>query len=138
LTASSIWGLSEAYREQVMKITLVSAAILLLVVGCASNVERFYHEQALPVGKQLPAFSGKTQIFRTTDHARDAKDMKRKGYIVLGVSAFNTTDAVTESMIRAQARKIGADTVLYFSSYMGAEQGVAAVLNYTPGETYVS
>src|SRR5439155_8177149 len=53
-------------------------------------------------------------------------------------SAFNTTDAVTESMIRAQARKIGADIVLYFSSYMGAEQGVAAVLNYTPGETYVS
>ena len=62
--------------------------------------------------------------------------MFQNGYAIVGESSFWCVNcSITKAMLEEQAKKVGADAVLYFTKYEGSEQGYAAVPVYHPGTT---
>ncbi len=120
--------------------TSVILLIALLSSGCASNdFSKFYHdntstEPADAVAKRLYPYTGSTQILSTKNHDADAENLTARGFVCIGFSAFEGAGAVTEKQLKQHAAKVGADIVLWGSSYLGAEQGAVPFLQYNPGQ----
>ena len=123
-----------------MKTLTPLLVVALLLSGCASNLfTKFYadYTKSAPPGalnKLLP-YSGSTQVFRTGQPAADVKNMMARGYQCVGEANFWTTSTVTEVMLREQAKEVGADIVLYSSSFAGAKEVTVNVPYYVPGQT---
>jgi hypothetical protein len=73
---------------------------------------------------QIDSFQNKPDFYKT---------YWDRGYMQLGYSDFGGAQQVTQNMILAHARRVGAELVLYFSSYTHSEPGVRAVNTYRPG-----
>lgn len=118
---------------------LLTALSVGSLCGCASNpFKQFYSDKTANVApavlsKRLMPYSGATQVFTTPDHQRDGQVLMQRGYLVIGESAFEGAVSVTEAQIKDQAKIVGADIVLWSSSYQGASQAAVPFVQYQPG-----
>lgn len=109
--------------------------------GCATNpYTQFYSDNTVSISEELKAntlypYSGKTQVYTTNNHNRDAQNLAEKGYMNIGVSSFHGTNPPSQSQLQKHAENVGADIVLYESHYMGSEVGAVPVFNFTPSKT---
>ena len=95
--------------------------------GCANNYEKFYVDQLSqnqidrtslikPIGEpELVQGSNNKDL----DYTRLTED----GYVMLGYSSFHATGGATKENLMAQAKKVGAAKVLFYSEYMSTESG---------------
>lgn len=65
------------------------------------------------------------------------KELYRRGYILIGASAFQGSSQ-SDNALMSQAKKVGADVVLYQSAYLGSQQTVVPWIQYNPGQTYTT
>src|SRR5436190_13951140 len=107
---------------------------LISLTGCLmpqNGYAMYYQDKAGAGIKDLPPYSGKTEIYRVSDaNERELKNWMRKGYVIIGESRFYGPQQ-SDSALRAQARKIGADVVLVTSSYHGSVQTAVPLMQYT-------
>ena len=103
-----------------MKRSCTFAVVLVLLLGgCMTNdFTEFYHDYTAgtpqsDLVRNLQPFSGTTQILPTNDLQKDTTEWLRRNYAVLGETAFAWNQAPQETELRAQARLVGADVVLY-------------------------
>ena len=120
-----------------MKRILILSTASVILTGCATNmVSKFYVDRSSQTAARCLPYSGSTQIYSTSDPQRDTSSMLQNGYQIIGESSFWCVDCpITKPMLDEQAKKVGADTVLYFTKYEGSEQGYATVPVYHPGTT---
>jgi serine protease Do len=121
--------------------TLLLAAQLF--VGCASPgaFGKFYTDTPQRIGtnsSRLMPYSGNSQILQMANPDADIKRLYRQGYVMIGQSNFEISGNVDQSALLAQAKKVGADIVLYRTDYLGSHPGVKPVLQYEPGQTYTT
>lgn len=123
---------------------IIATAVLLIplvaLTGCMTQngFSQFYRDYTHGGATNLPPWSGHTSVFRPTNPPEDVKDLSRKGYIVLGESAFQGAAATTEQMLLSQAKKVGADVILYIANYLGSQQTAMPWMQYNPGQTYTT
>ena len=113
---------------------------LLFVTGCISPgpFSQSYRDYVGTSITNLPPWSGQTVVFTTSDLQHDIHNLLRKNFCAIGESAFRSAGETTEDMLRAQAKNVGADVVLYRVDYLGSEQSARPVLQYLPGQTYTT
>lgn len=126
-----------------MKNTPALILLPLLLSGCVNGFTKFYQDRtanypAALVQSRLQPYSGATQIFSSNDLQRDGADLTRRGYFLIGESAFQTGGHVSSGQMLEQAKRVGADIVLYSSRFDHAEQAYIPVVNYQPGQTYTT
>jgi C-terminal processing protease CtpA/Prc len=113
--------------------------LCLLLVGCATNgYSSFYREGQSFSAANIEPFSGNTKIIETTDPQKDAQNLVQRGYHLLGESSFMSRHSENEYLIKQQAKKVGADIVLYSEYYLGAEQISLPTLDYDSGQTFTT
>lgn len=111
---------------------------LIGLTGCATNeLTKFYQDKAGAALTNLPPYSGSTRIYTASNQTNDVKDLYRNGYGLIGVSAFRSTPQ-SDSALKSQAKKVGADVVLFSSAYLGSDQSVVPWTQYNPGQTYTT
>jgi hypothetical protein len=123
-----------------MKNRVPILALILLFSGCATNYfERFYQDKvaADAIGYYLP-YSGKSQVFGSSDQAQDSIHLLENGYLLLGDSSFVTPAKTTIEMLKSYAKQVGADVVLWTSSYQGQVQANLPMMQYNPGPSYTA
>lgn len=120
---------------------LIFAVLYLLASGCASNdYSRFYKDYTAGVPldilqTSIHPYSGESRVFSTSNHAVDAEKLQEKGFILLGTSSFQGASRVTEKQLLQHAKAVGADIVLFGSSYLGSDSRVVPLLKYNPGQS---
>src|SRR5687768_12032519 len=86
------------------RIPAALVALVLALTGCVSNpYSKFYQPSSIPAEmvQFFQPYSGKTEIFSTTDLESDARTMIRRGYQPLGLAAFEgVRRGVSESGLR--------------------------------------
>ncbi len=118
---------------------LVVASILF--AGCATNYfSKFYSDDtaAVPpesVARTLLPYSGKTEIFSTENQKADHRKMTERGYVRIGYAGFEGAGGVTHGQILEQAKRVGADIVLYSSGHTGSQIVTSPFIQYNPGTT---
>lgn len=99
--------------------------LLLALSACENPYSSFY--QGMPDARQLPNYeplSGDIQILTTNNADQDARFLIRRGFVNIGTSSFNAANnSASNDEIIAQAKKIGAHTVLVESKYTHTETG---------------
>jgi hypothetical protein len=124
-----------------MKTVLVAIGVASLLSGCATNdFTKFYQDRTAGIpqdtlNRQLQPYSGTTQVFTIGDSNKDMTELMRRGYVLLGESAFEGAGRATADQLREQAKTVGADIVLVRDQYEGAEQATMPLLQYNPGQT---
>lgn len=130
-----------ASSASTMNSRLFVFALVALLSGCATNnFTKFYRDQTAGVSpavlnENLKPFSGTTQVFSSNDLQRDGKDLMRRGYLVLGESAFEAGGNNTDAQLKEQAKLVGADLVLYATKFERSEQSYVPLVQYNPGQT---
>ncbi len=124
-------------RSPVEKICwlLTSLCVVINLSGCATTpngFSQFYQDRAGATITNLPPYLGSTKIFTTSVLTNDIKAVYRKGYWLIGVSAFQGP-AQSEDALMSHARNVGADVVLVSSVYLGSEQTAVPFVQYHPG-----
>jgi serine protease Do len=118
----------------------IIAVALVLLTGCVTapnGFSQFYLDRAgTAITNALP-YSGNTQIFTTSSESNDVKELFRNGYALIGVSAFQGPPQARNALM-SQAKKVGADVVLYASVYLGSQQAEVPIVQYHPGQTYTT
>jgi hypothetical protein len=129
-----------AARLACILVTTVLLLPLLTLTGCMTpnSFSQFYNDYTHGGTTNLPTWAGHTSVFSSANLVEDGKDLIRKGYILIGESAFQSTAPTTEQMILIQARKVGADVVLYKATYLGSQQTEMPMIHYNPGQTYTT
>ena len=84
-----------------MKTRVLLVVLVTVLSGCATNdFTKFYRENAAitkeVAAQKLIPFSGTTQIYSTNDIPKDVAELSKRGYIVLGESAFQGAGRTTE------------------------------------------
>jgi hypothetical protein len=129
-----------------MKTLLLAAGLGIFLTGCATNpVAQFYQDQKknMPVTLQqklLPPSNAEPRLISATpgiQRIKIARGILEQGYVLIGFSAYQGP-AATEQQLVDQAKKVGADIVLFTSEFMGSQQGVRPIINYQPGQTYTT
>ncbi|MGD1032555.1 MAG: PDZ domain-containing protein [Opitutaceae bacterium] len=98
-------------------------ALALLLGGCATNTfTQFYRDYTAgtprsDLDRALQPYSGTTRIVMTGDSQKDTTELFRQNYAILGESTFEWGKAPSEEELREQARRAGADVVLYRARY---------------------
>ena len=119
----------------------IGFAAICLITGCATipnGFSQFYQDRAGAGITNLPPYSGSTKVFvQSANPTNDIKELYRNGYALIGFSAFEGPPQ-TQDMLMSQAKKIGADVVLYSSVYLGSQQAAVPFLQYHPGQTYTT
>lgn len=116
-------------------------AALLLCCGCANQFTKFYQDNTPRLGPSaayMRNYSGSTVVRSMANGADDIKAMKRKNYVALGSSAFQGSRAPGRNDLVNQAKRVGADVVLYRSDYLGSSQTAVPFVNYNQGQTYTT
>lgn len=110
-----------------MRITHLSGALLALAACAPNPYTQFYQGQ--PTARVLPGYietSAPPQIYSSTDFNRDVPHLLRRGYAVVGQSAFNAgASSVSPDAVHAHAKRVGAQIVLVSSGYTHTLTGVA-------------
>ena len=131
--------ISDAVIRNLVKTICPVVAAALLLSGCVNNFSKFYQDRSgvflANPSSHLEPYSGTTQIFTTNDPVRDMGDLRRRGYVLLGESSFVATQAVTMDQLKAQAKDVGADIVLYRTEYEGSVEAAMPLIHYQPGQT---
>ena len=121
---------------------LFSLAILLmalLLAGCATNgYNKYYAGSSSGALTNLPPWSGETQLCQSSNPQKETAEILRKNYSLIGTSLFEGADSATRNMLISQAKKVGADLVLYNSQYTGTTQAVMHYPQFVAGQTYVT
>ena len=112
-----------------------------LFTGCVTapnSFSQFYQDRVgASISNGLP-YSGSTKIFTSSlNPTNDIKELYRNGYGLIGVSAFQGPPQSQDALM-FQAKKVGADVVLYSSVYLGSQQSAAPFVQYHPGQTYTT
>ncbi|HEU5047470.1 MAG TPA: PDZ domain-containing protein [Rickettsiales bacterium] len=112
--------------------------LLCILTACANPYSQFY--QGAPDARVNPyyeALSADIQVYPSNNFTHDIHALIRKGYFVIGYSAFEAPSAsITDDQARAQAKKIGAQIVLVSSHYSRTVSGVAPVTIPTTSTSY--
>lgn len=117
-------------------LTLIGTLHLAFSSGCVNPATQFYRDLVPPgAASTLLPYSGTTQIYSSADMDRDAQSMRRRNYNCIGFSGFQGAVTLTDAMLREQAKKVGADVVLYASKYQGSQQVAVPYTQYQPGQT---
>jgi hypothetical protein len=120
----------------------LAIAFLALVnlTGCVTTQNgftQFYQDQAGAGITNLLAYSGTTKIFTPSNPTNDLKELYRNGFVLIGQSAFQGPPQA-DGALMTQAKKVGADVVLFSSAYLGSEQTSVPWIQYNPGQTYTT
>ena len=101
-----------------------TAALLvsLILVGCAaSEYEESYSRRELPAAALVYLQEGEQPLIRESDYlAGELLVLRKRGYVVLGVSEFTGPQEGDRGLSR-QARRAGATLVLKSSEFVGSE-----------------
>lgn len=119
---------------------LIGVCALINLTGCVTTpngFRQFYQDIAGPGITNLPPYSGSTKIFTASNPTNDMKDLFRNGYILIGTSAFQGPPQADNALM-SQAKKVGADAVLFSSTYLGSQQTAVPWIQYQPGQTYTT
>jgi hypothetical protein len=119
---------------------LMGLCALITLTSCVTAPNGFYtyyQDQAGPTITNLPRYSGSTKILTTTEAntINDAKSVMRIGYALIGVSQFQGPPQL-QSALMSQAKKVGADVVLYSYQYLGSKQTEAPMQRYQYGARF--
>jgi len=125
---------------------LLIALSTLLLAGCANPYKQFYRPNpnlaANADARTMPGVlppEGPLQIFTTADIQRDVREMRRRGWFVIGVASFNSGgQGVTEGNLRAQAATVGAQAVLISSKYTNTVSGAVPLVLPNNSTSYTS
>lgn len=101
-----------------------------------NSFRQFYRDYTVgtprsDLDRALQPFSGTTRILKTDDPQKDTTDLFRKNYAILGESTFQWSQAPSETQLMEQARRVGADAVLYDGEYPGIPQATAPAIHST-------
>lgn len=118
---------------------LIALCGMVSLTGCVSTngFSKLYQDRAGVGITNLPPYSGTTTTYTTSNPTNDLKDLYRKGCVLIGVSAFQGP-AQSNEALKSQAKKVGADVVLFSSAYLGSQQAVVPWTQYNPGQTYTT
>lgn len=125
------------------KIAKATIALIFIapISGCVTNdYAKFYRDSTADIpaeqlSKRLLPYSGKTQLVPTNDPQGDGARLAARNYVFIGSSEFEGEGKATDSQLLAHAQKVGADIVLYRTSYLGARNATIPIVHYTPGQT---
>lgn len=81
----------------------------------------------------LKEYSGTSVVYSSDNLQRDIGVIARHGFLILGESGFEGGGSVTDAQLKTQAKKVGADAVLYFNEFKGSEQSYVTLIQYHPG-----
>jgi len=124
-----------------MKIPVLAFLVAALFSGCATNnFSKFYVDKTVGaspslLNKRLQPYSGVTQVYSSNNLQRDAVELARRNYFILGESAFEAGGQNTNDQLMEQAKLVGADAVLYATKYQGSEQTYVPLIQYHPGQS---
>ena len=111
---------------------LLSIGLLGLLTGCVNPYAQYYHDNAAhltpDMQQRLLPPSAKPEILAVSpaDAKVQARRLLETGFTVVGYADF-TGGNPNRNNLTAQAKKVGADVVLYASQYSHTERGVKAV-----------
>ncbi len=117
---------------------MILVTCVLGLSGCVNmetNSSRFYQGQAN--ARILPDYipvndNENVQLVRAFDLDQDVKKYIRGGYEVVGVSSFNAQgNSVTEDELIDQAKKVGAQVVVFKSHVTSSSTGYSSVVSQT-------
>lgn len=98
----------------------------------------FYQDLAGAAITNMPPYSGSTKIItQSSDPTNDIKELYRNGYALIGGSAFQGPPQSQDALM-FQAKKVGADAVLFSCVYLGSQQAAVPWIQYQPGQTYTT
>jgi hypothetical protein len=121
-------------------ITLIIAFAFLS--GCVNNYEKFYvdrlSQQKIDRASLIKPIGEPELISGSNNKKLDFNRMTEDGYVILGFSHFHATGGATTENLIAQAKKVGAAKVLYYSKYMSTESGTVPLTLPNTQTTYHS
>lgn len=125
-----------------MKTLLPLIASMGLLAGCATNpFAQFYQDNTkqwpITMQQRLLPPSSEPQIVSSANIQEDARRLEERGFVPIGFAGFRGGLA-GQQQLRQQAKKVGADVVLYSSQFSHTEAGVIPWLSYQPGQTYIT
>ena len=128
-----------------MKRLLILVGIVILLSGCATlenPYSKFYQDRTggvdLSKSDMVILPKGDPQIFTGSNVDADAQKMFEDGYDLVGFSSFNAGE-VDKGKLIAQARKVKAEVVVFYSQYTNTLSGVMPLTlpdNHTVTTTY--
>ena len=127
--------------EEISRLVIGLCALITLTscVTASNGFYIYYQDQAGPTSTNLPPYSGSTKILTTTEAntINDEKNVMRNGYALIGVSHFQGPTQL-QSALMSQAKKVGADVVLYSCQYLGSKQTEVPIVQYHPAQTHTT
>jgi hypothetical protein len=134
----------KAFQQLSLDVKHYNKALLIIAFflnGCASNpFSNFYTDATIGISPEqiqnrLEPPSGNTQIYSGGDPQRDSLTEYEQDYVLIGYSSFVGAVRVTKQELLDQAKKVGADVVIFYSQYSHTETGIAPVPTYNSGTT---
>lgn len=125
-----------------MKTLLPVILSTVLLTGCATNpFAQFYQDNMklwpIAIQQRILPPSGEPKIISSLDMQEDGRHLEEQGLVAVGFAGFRGGLGGQQQLL-AQAKKIGADVVLYSSQFSHTEQGTIPWLSYQPGQTYTT
>lgn len=115
-----------------------------LLGGCATNpFAQFYQDgtQKMPLTMQQgllpPSKEPQIGIVTTATVQDECRHLVERGYALIGSAGFAGPLAPRDQLID-QAKKVGAEVVLYGSDFSHTEEGIMPWLSYQPGQTFTT
>ena len=107
---------------------------LLALAACTNPFTQYYHGRS--DAKETPYYeevAGEIKINPSQNLEKDSRALARKGFFRVGFSAFNGgsnnfSPEALDILIRAQAKKIGAQVVLFNTNYTHTESGALPLI----------
>lgn len=125
-------------ENKIIGLAAIVAVTLVNLTGCVTapnGFSTFYQDRLGASITNLPPYSGITKILtESANPTNDVKELYRNGYILIGSSAFQGPPQSQDAMM-SQAKKIGADAVLYSCVYLGSQQTTVPWIQYNPGQS---
>ncbi len=113
-----------------MKLFVLAGAVIVLLTGCASGFEKYYHPAnpaalALAATTLVPAPAKPAVYLHSANVQADAKRMAEDGFVYIGESSFyGPANRSNQAQAVEQGKKVGASVVLFKSDYMDTRSGV--------------
>jgi PDZ domain len=123
-------------ENKTIGLAAIFATALVGLTGCVTTpngFSQFYQDRAGASITNAPPYSGSTKIL-TAATTNDWMELYRNGYALLGVSAFQGPPQANNALL-GQAKKVGADVVLFSCSYLGSAQIAVPWIQYNPGQS---
>jgi hypothetical protein len=115
-----------------------------LLGGCATNpFAQFYQDgtQKMPLTMQQrllpPPKEPQIAVVTRATFQEECRHLIERGYAFIGSADFAGPLASRDQLI-AQAKKVGAEVVLYDSDFSHTEEGIMPWLSYEPGQTFTT